>query len=351
MTDAMPASACRLLSRAECALWLQTHNQYLILCHAHPDGDTLGAGMGLRNLLRVMGKTAHLVCASPIPERLAFLTEERTQCTPEQLPAGFEWETVVTVDVASVPLLGDYAERFGGAVHLAIDHHGTNTLFAEAACVDGTLSACTELICNLGEEIFGWNDTDRLMPPEIAVPLYAGLLTDSGSFQYGAVTPRTHRRAAAMLASVQNAGLSHARIAERLWGSRPLPQVMAAKAAYEDLRFFCGGRVSLVTFTPKTMETYHLTDEDIDDVINLIRGIAGVRAAVHLKPRGEGVYKLSLRCAEGFNVARVAARFGGGGHACAAGCTIEGDAASAEAAIISALEEALAEESSGEACN
>ena len=200
--------------------------------------------------------------------------------------------------------MGAYTVPFGetGHVDLAIDHHGTNTLFAKEACVDGSLAACAELIFDIGREIFGWNDTDRIMPADIAVPLYAGLNTDSGSFKYGAVTPETHHRAAAMLAGMHAEGVEHAKIAERLYGSRPLSQVMAAKAAYENLRFFCDNRVSLVTFTPETMEKYKLADEDIDDVVNLIRGIQGVRVAVHIKPRGENVYKLSLRCEQGFNV-------------------------------------------------
>lgn len=337
------ASACALLSREETARWLQTYDRYLILCHAHPDGDTLGAAMGLRGLLRHMGKTAHVICASPVPYRLSFITEERQSLLLEQIPGTFLWDKVISVDVASPSLMGAYTVPFGEERHvdLAIDHHGTNTLFAKEACIDGTLAACAELVFDLGREIFGWNDTDRIMPADIAVPLYAGLNTDSGSFKYGAVTPETHHRAAAMLASMRAEGIEHAKIAERLYGSRPLSQVMAAKAAYENLRFFCDNRVSLVTFTPETMKKYKLADEDIDDIVNLIRGIQGVRVAVHIKPRGEGVYKLSLRCEQGFNVAQIAGQYGGGGHTCAAGCTIEDTAENVEAAIVSAIGAAL----------
>ena len=352
MTDTMAsACTCNVLSREETARWLQTYDRYLLLCHAHPDGDTLGSAIGLRNFLRAMGKTAHVICASPVPFRLSFITEERSEMLLEQIPGGFLWDRVISVDVAAPSLMGTYTVPFGeaGYVDLAIDHHGTNTQFAKNICLDASLAACAELVFDLGREIFGWNDTDRIMPAEIAVPLYAGLNTDSGSFKYGAVTPETHHRAAAMLASMRQAGIEHAKIAERLYGSRPLSQVMAAKAAYENLRFFCDNRVSLVSFTPETMKKYHLADEDIDDVVNLIRGIQGVRAAVHIKPRGENVFKLSLRCEQGFNVAQVASQFGGGGHPCAAGCTIEDTVENVEAAIIAAIAAAFdAEEACGE---
>ena len=85
------------------------------------------------------------------------------------------------------------------------------------------------------------------------------------------------------------------------------------------------------------MKKYNLADDDIDDVVNLIRGIFGVRVAVHIKPRGENMFKLSLRCEQGFNVAQIAGQFGGGGHPCAAGCTIEDTVERVEAAIVAAI--------------
>ena len=94
------ASACTLMTRGETARWLQTYDNYLLLCHAHPDGDTLGSAMGLRNLLRHIGKTAHVICASPVPHRLSFITEERESVLLEQIPGSFLWDKVMSVDVA-----------------------------------------------------------------------------------------------------------------------------------------------------------------------------------------------------------------------------------------------------------
>ena len=126
MTDTT-TSAVTALTRQETARWLQTYDRYLLLCHAHPDGDTLGSAMGLRNLLRRMGKTAHVICASPVPHRLSFITEERQSILLEQIPGGYLWDKIISVDVASPSLLGAYAVPFGEAGHvdLAIDHHGT----------------------------------------------------------------------------------------------------------------------------------------------------------------------------------------------------------------------------------
>ena len=327
---------------AACARWLQKHNNYLILCHANPDADTLGCGIGLMEMLRLMGKRAYCICASFIPHRLSFLCEERSTMLLEQLPSDFFWDKIISVDVAAPSLLGSYAVPFGedGYSDLAIDHHGTHAGFAKQTCLAPTFAACTELIFDIGSEIFAWNETDRPIPKQIAMPLYAGLSTDSGSFKFGAVTPQTHHRAAALLAS----GMAHTAVTERLYGSKPLSAVMAAKAAYEDLRFFFDNRVSLVSFTEETMKRYRLHDEDIDDVINLIRSIQGVCIAVHIKPRGENTYKISMRSIEGYDVCSVCASFGGGGHPCAAGCTvIAEDAAQVEQRILARIGEVLNE--------
>ena len=331
-------------TREDTAAWLREHDNYLILLHAHPDGDTLGAGIGLQKILQLLGKTAYCVCPSVIPHRLAFipggsLSHDREFLLMEQLPAGFLWDTVVSVDVASPTQMGAYAAPFGewGMVDLSIDHHETNTRFAKRILLDADMSACAEIIFDIGKLLFGWSE-ENPMPQEIAMPLYAGLNTDSGSFKYNAVTPETHHRAAVLLSS----GIEHTKITARLYGSRPIREVMAAKAAYADLRFFFDGQVSLVTFTEQTMEDYRLRDEDIDDVVNMIRGIQGVRIAIHIKPRGKDGYKLSLRCETGVNVAEVCAKFGGGGHACAAGCNIScTDPREAERQILEAAAEAL----------
>ena len=327
------------LTLSETADFLRAHDNFLILCHANPDGDTLGSGIGLREILRKMGKTAHCACASHIPHRLSFITEEKESMYLEELPADFSYTTVVSVDIASPSLMGAYQDPFGedGNVDLAIDHHGTHTPFAKQLLLYEDMAACAEVIFDLGKHIFDWND-ENPVPREIAVPLYAGINTDSGSFRYAAVTPETHERAAMLLSS----GMEQAKITSRLYGSRPMPEVMAAKAAYADLRFFFDNRVSLVTFTEETMQKYGLRDEDIDDVVNLIRGIEGVLCAVHVKPRGENTYKLSLRSEQCINVSEICAVFGGGGHPCAAGCTITAETPQAvEDLILAEIEKQL----------
>lgn len=338
MTDAQMAPHATL-DRAAAAAFLCTHDDFLILCHAHPDGDTLGSGFALRNMLRLMGKTAHTVCASPVPDKLTLLTDGKKDISLDTLPDDFQAGCIVSVDVASASLLGDYEKRFGtnGTVDLSIDHHGTHVPFAKNILVDGALAACTELIFDLGELLFS-ADEQRPLPKDISALLYAGMSTDSGSFQYSAVTAETHRRAAVLQAS----GIDHAEICRALYGSRSMSEIMAAKAAYADLRFFADGKITLVTFTEEIMCEYGLRDEDIDDVINLIRGIKGVMLAIHIKWRGEGNFKVSMRSVAPISASDICRQLGGGGHMLAAGCTVMADTAKeAEEVVLEKAYQAL----------
>lgn len=330
----------------EAADWLAQRDNILILCHTRPDGDTLGSAFALRAALRQLSKRAYCVCDTRIPDRLAFLTEaveeEGAGCanqasaasdiTLSSLPGDFKWETVVAVDVASPQQLGEYEELFGSPekTDLAIDHHQTHTYFTRRAVVDSGCAACGEIIY----EIVCLLLQTRILPCVAASALYAAVSSDSGSFRYSSVTPQTLRIAASLMES----GIDHAAIADRLYGSKTLAEITAARAAYNEMKLLCGGRVAVVTFSAPLMETYGLSDADIEDVVNQLRDIRGVRVAAHLKVRGEGIFKVSVRSAPGIDVSRVCAQFGGGGHPCAAGCTLKGDTPEeAEALFLEAL--------------
>ena len=128
------------ITLSEAADALRVQNNILILCHAHPDGDTLGSGYALCRALLEMGKRAAVLCADPVPKMFAFLTEG----TPEP---DFKPDYVVAVDVATVKLMGDsVGDRFGECVDLCIDHHFTNSGYAAAVLLDDTAAAASEII-------------------------------------------------------------------------------------------------------------------------------------------------------------------------------------------------------------
>ena len=159
--------------------FLKKHNNYVILTHASPDGDTLGAGYALYYGLKQLGKTAEVICPEVIPSKYGYFLCETDHINRENA-------VVVAVDVADKRLLGALEQEFGELVDLCIDHHVSNVRYAKALYLDADAAATCEIIYELLCALkVKFNDT-------IAKALYTGISTDTGCFKYSCVTARTH---------------------------------------------------------------------------------------------------------------------------------------------------------------
>ena len=127
---------------------LRENDDILVLCHAHPDGDTLGCGYALMHMLQSLGKRCRLECADEIAPKYSFMTKGL------EIFGDFEPKFITAVDVADIKLLSDEsAEKYSGRVDLCIDHHGSNSEYAKEFCVDSTAAACAEILCPLADEL------------------------------------------------------------------------------------------------------------------------------------------------------------------------------------------------------
>ncbi len=311
----------------------------LILTHMRPDADTLGSAFALRTLLRGLGKRCEVVNQDDvIPRRLKFIFGTDS-LRPELLPADFVPQTVVSVDVSAPKLLGNLEEIWAPKCALALDHHALGTPFAAKTYV-ADMGACGELILDIFAE-FKSRGSD-LLTREAAGALYAAICSDTGSFKFESVTPETHHRIASLLMT----GFNHAEIARRLYDSRPISQVMATKAALNNLHFYNDNRVAVINFTQQMMADNNVSREDIDDIISLTRSIEGVEVGMSVKQSADdpNFFKVSMRSNRVADVAKLCAVFGGGGHKRAAGCTLTAENEfAAEAALIEVIEKELAE--------
>ena len=155
--------------------FLKKNNNYIILTHASPDGDTLGAGYALYMGLKQLGKTAEVICPEVIPSKYSYFA-----CETDHV--GYDNATIIAVDVADKRLLGSLEETFGDKVDLNIDHHISNIRYAKALWLDATASATCEMIYELLVALkVKFNDT-------IAKAIYTGISTDTGCFKYSCVT-------------------------------------------------------------------------------------------------------------------------------------------------------------------
>ena len=302
---------------------LQSWDRILILSHRSPDGDTLGCASALSRALLALGKSVQFRCADPVPKNMAYLFAGIEY-------SDFEPERIVTVDVADKALLGAL-EPLGERVDLAIDHHGTHRPFAREIWVDDTAGAACQMIYKL-VQVMGVEIT-----PEIADCLYTGISTDTGCFRYSNASPETHRIAASLL----ECGARAAEINRAMFETKSRAAVELLKHVYGDMEFYHDGRCAVLCLTRALLEETGAGESELTGVSSFVRQVEGVLIGLTLQERGENEYKVSMRSNAPASAQAVCARFGGGGHKFAAGCTIHAPLEEAKAQIVAACGEAL----------
>lgn len=312
----------------EAAEFLKTHDNYLILTHKRPDGDTIGSAAGLFELLRALGKTAWLLPSLDATSLFAGYLTGRTA------PDGFVPDTVVSVDVASLRLLPPNAEAYKDRIDLAIDHHPSNEDFARQTCLEADKAACGEII---------WKICDHLgvMNPDLAVPLYVAVSTDTGCFVYGNTTPHTHRAAAALMEQ----GIPYQELNKKHFRTKSMKRMKLESLILQNMRLYHDNTVAVAPISLDTMAQAGATNDDAEDIAAFLGQIEGVLHSATIRELRPGECKISLRTNPNFlNATETCARLGGGGHIAASGCTVYGSMEEAEAAILGAIDAQLAQQ-------
>lgn len=288
----------------EAAEFLRSHDDFQIMMHASPDGDTVGCGCALGRALQQFGKKVKLTCPDEIPHRFDYMLDsvEKQDFLPQ---------TIVCVDVADSKLLGDMKE-IGDKAELCIDHHVSNTQYAKRLLLREEYAAAAELmyelLCEMGVVI----DKD------IANSLYTGVATDTGCFKFSNTKPRTHRIAAELM----ELGADIAPINYAMFELKTQGRIKLEQEVMKNISFYGDGHIAVISVMLDTLAA--IPDIDSDDVgamAAIPRQIEGVDIGVSIKEKKRGYFKASLRSSERIDVAAIAQQFGGGGHARAAGCS------------------------------
>ncbi len=306
----------------ETAAFLKAHDRYLILTHVRPDGDTIGCAAGLCRALRLAGKEAFVL---KNPEATSLFTPYLEGLLA---PEGYEPGTVVSVDMAARGLFPDNAKQYLERVDLAIDHHPSQEFFAQHTCLDAGRAACGELMYDI-VQLLGE------ITPEIGEALYVAVSTDCGCFVYSNTTPATHRVAAALMES----GFDPYPVNRRHFRTKSFKRLKIEGLLASGMELRDGGETALVFLTLDMLAQVGADERDIDDISAFVGQVEGVKTGVTLRELRPGVCKLSLRTDPGdLNASAVCGLLGGGGHAAAAGATVEGTMAQARKAVLEAIE-------------
>lgn len=309
----------------EAAEFLKCHDNYLLLTHKRPDGDTIGSAVGLCEVLRALGKTAWLL---PSLDATALFAD---YLAGHEAPEGFVPETVVSVDVASLGLLPPNAEGYKGRIDLAIDHHPSNEGFARETCLEADKAACGEIIWKIADYL-------GIMSPAIAAPLYVAVSTDTGCFVYGNTTPHTHRVAAALMEE----DIPYQALNKKHFRTKSMKRMKLESLILQNMKVYHGGAVAVAPISLDMMARAEATEDDAEDIAAFLGQIEGVLHSATIRELRPGECKISLRTNPNFlNATATCARLGGGGHVAASGCTVYGTVDEAERAIVGAIEEEL----------
>ena len=290
----------------EAARRLRRMENVLILTHVRPDGDTVGCAAALCLALRKLGKTAYLLPNPGVTENTAPFV------TPYEAPVDFQPEYVVSVDIAALQLLPENAKMYAGQIELAIDHHPSFEAFGQQNIVRPEAAACGELVYDIIRHL-------TAMDAEIALPLYVAVSTDTGGFQFANTTAYTHIVAAALMET----GIDYQSVNKRFFRTKTRKRLALEADMLTHIEYFDRDRVAFLSVPLSLMARLQATESDAEELSSLGAQIQGVDCAVTFRELRAGEWKLSVRTGDRVNATEVCRRMGGGGHARAAGCSVE----------------------------
>lgn len=312
-----------VIDKKECLRILSENDEFLVISHEHPDGDTLGCAFALCEALRLMGKKRAFMCADKLTNEFSFLTDDF--CDDE-----VRNPVVVCVDVADIKLLGSLASQFEGKVDLCIDHHMSNTSFAAATYLIEKAAACEivyDLICSLPVEESRY----------IRNCIYTGISTDTGCFRYQNTSPETFKIAAELMEK----GIDSGKINKLMFETKSKSFLKLEMLARETLEYHFDGRCAIITINQDMYRKSGSSEHECHPITALPRQIEGVLVGAVFKENEEGHFSVSVRTDEGIDASLICSRLGGGGHKGAAGCRPDCDYESAKSLLLESIKKSL----------
>lgn len=286
-----------------------------ITTHIHPDGDALGSLLALHAYLTSLHKTVSMVIDDTVPSLYHFLPGWELIKQPAE---AVKADLLIVLDASDLERIGKVAACVKAPI-LNIDHHISNTKYADYLYLDHKASATGEILCDL------FADMKVDITHDMAVCLYTAIATDCGFFRYASTSPKTMRYGASLI----EAGAQPHVISEQL-ETKPAGSIATLIKVLDTLELHHDGKVAMITVSPDILRENEALTEGL---IQYPRNIEGVELAVMFKIVSPDTIRVSLR-SNRIDVSRLALEFGGGGHVRAAGCTMAGSITSAKEKIL-----------------
>src|SRR5438309_2927909 len=297
---------------------IQQRNRFVLTSHARPDGDAVGSALACCQILRAMGKQADVVLHDGVPRVYRSLPFADQVVQSSHVIGSYDAAIILECDSIHRTRLEGLEDRF----LISIDHHASGRPFAHVNWIDPHAVATAEMVFRLARH------AGAKFSPEIATCLYTALMTDTGSFMFQGTNDNTF----ALARELVLAGADPAHCARGIYFAHSAAKIRLLGEALRNLHI--EDNIGYVWVTQAQMERCGAIEEDCEGLVNYVLSIGGVDVAVFFRELPDSRYRVSLRSKGKLDVARVAESFGGGGHECASGCSLDGPLAEAVRAVI-----------------
>ncbi|MCF6093188.1 bifunctional oligoribonuclease/PAP phosphatase NrnA [Microaerobacter geothermalis] len=308
--------------------FLEKEDNFLLISHVNPDGDTTSSLLAMGYYLKKIGKKVTFVNEGKTSSQFSFLPhfDEIINYSADGLSGTFD--TVITLDAADWNRLGKVVQSISeGARILNIDHHPTNTLFGHINLVIDSGAATAEVLYDL----FTYMKVEWDTP--LALCLYTGLLTDTGGFRYSNVNSKVFKIASHLISH----GISPGEVADAVLETTTEARLQLLQKSLSTLEKAGNGKIAFFTLSYEDLSRVNGEPEDTEGIVNYARNLEGVEVGLFFKEVAPNEVKVSLRSKKSVDVAKIAKLLGGGGHARASGCTLYSSLTEAKNKVISLI--------------
>ena len=306
---------------------IRSRQRFVLSSHSRPDGDSIGSQLAMAYALAALGKHAVAVNADPAPPPLMqFPGVPDIQIAPR---VDGDFDAAIIMECGDLTRTGvEGLDRF---FVINIDHHPGNTAYGQINWFEPAAAACGEMVFDLVRAL------GVRLTPEIATHIYLAILTDTGSFHYSSISPRTFDICRECL----EAGVDPVLVARNVYDSNNMGRLKLFGAVLSAMQLDMTGRIAIVYLDHEMARAAGGTYEDTEGLINLPLTVKEIQAVVFFKQHEGDEYRVSMRSKGDIDIGAVAKEFGGGGHKNAAGCTVRGGIDALQKIFIEELDAAI----------
>lgn len=285
----------------------------LVVSHVDPDGDALGTQLAFGRYLKASGKSVYMTRDSEIPDKYQTLPGVDNIVLSDSLPHDLKFDTAVVLECPTLERVGNSARFLTDDVRIVnIDHHHDGTDLGEINWIDRSSSSVGEMVYEYLAQI-GFK-----LSPEMAHCLYVAIMTDTGRFRFASTSPRTCEVAGRLIAE----GADPRKACDDVYYSMHPSSLKLVGKVLNGIEYHHDGRICLLSLTQAMLDEAGAERSESEGLVDYAMFARGVEIGALLKENDNKMTRVSLRSRDGFDVAAVAARYGGGGHINAAGCEI-----------------------------